>query len=94
MLAYHAQAAGLAQAAFQHSLVAGREALRVSAVSDAMVHFERARRVLLAAPPAEMPGRKDIKDLYVLLSRAYTLDGQAEKAQELDAEKERFVQAD
>jgi DNA-binding SARP family transcriptional activator len=44
VLAHHAMAAGLAQIAFRHCLAAGREALKISAVSEAIVHFELARQ--------------------------------------------------
>ncbi len=42
VLAHHALAAGLAEAAFRHSLAAGLEALHLSAMSESVVHFERA----------------------------------------------------
>src|SRR4030042_2179551 len=42
VLAHHALAARLGPAAFHYSLAAGQEALRFSAVSEAVVHFERA----------------------------------------------------
>lgn len=42
MLAHHAEASGQTQEAFRHSLAAGREALRVSAVNEAIVHLEGA----------------------------------------------------
>ena len=58
VLAHHALAAGLAQAAFRHSLAAGREALRLSAVSEAIVHFERARQFVREASPPEMPDKR------------------------------------
>ena len=93
VLAYHALAAGLAQAAFRHSLAAGREALHISAVNEAIVHFERARQLMQEAPPPEMPGKGDVNDLYVQLARAYELSGQTEKVLAMAAERERFVEA-
>jgi hypothetical protein len=90
VLAHHALAAGLAQAAFRHSLAAGREALHISAVSEAIVHFERARQLMQETPPPEMPGKGDVNDLYVQLGRAYELSGETEKALAMDAERERF----
>ena len=63
-LAHHAQAAGLAQAAFRHSLAAGREALRLSAVSEAIVHFERARQFVREASLPEAADEADLHDLY------------------------------
>lgn len=90
VLAHHALAAGLAQAAFQHSLAAGREALRISAVSEAIVHFERARQLVQEASLPDMPGKADLCDLYVQSGRAYTLSGQTEKALAMNAERDRL----
>ena len=75
VLAHHAQAAGLAQAAFRHSLAAGQEALRISAVSEAIVHFERARQFVEEASMPEMPNETDLQDLSKQLARAYKLAG-------------------
>lgn len=91
VLAHHALAAGLTQAAFRHSLDAGREALRISAVSEAIVHWEGARMLVRDASPSEMPGQADLQDLYVQLSRAYELGGQPEKALAVQAEGERSL---
>ncbi len=55
VLAHHALAAGLAQDAFHYSLVAGREALQLSAVSEAIVHFEHAIQLVREASLPEMP---------------------------------------
>ena len=63
VLAHHALAAGLAQAAFRHSLTAGREALRISAVSESNVHFERARRLIREGSLPEVPNEADLRDL-------------------------------
>jgi hypothetical protein len=90
VLAHHALAAELAQAAFRHSLAAGREALRISAVSEAIVHFERARQLVREASPPEMPGMADLRDLYMQLGRAYELGGQKEKALAIDVERDKF----
>jgi DNA-binding SARP family transcriptional activator len=87
VLAHHALAAGLTKATFQHSLVAGRDALRLSAVSEAVVHFEHARQSLQEISPSEMPDKADIRDLYTQLIRAYKSSGQTEKALVIDAEK-------
>jgi len=91
VLAHHALAAGLAQAAFHYSLAAGREALRLLAVSEAIVHFERARQFVREAALPEMPDEADLRDLYIHLSRAYNLAGKAEKVLAIDAERERFL---
>jgi predicted ATPase len=92
VLAYHAQAAGLAQAAFQHSLAAGREALRLSAASEAIVHFERARQLVHEAALPEMPDKADLGDLYMLLVKAYELGGQTEKTAAVAAEGNRMIE--
>lgn len=91
VLAHHAQAAGLAQAAFHYSLAAGREALRLSAMSDAIVHFEHALEFTRETPHSEKPDKVDLRDLYVQLSRAYKLGGQVEKALAIDAEREKIL---
>jgi DNA-binding SARP family transcriptional activator len=91
VLAHHALAAGLAKATFHHSLAAGREALRLSAVSEAIVHFERAHQLLHDASLSKMPGKADLRDLYMLLGRAYILGGQTEKALAINVERYRLV---
>jgi predicted ATPase len=91
VLAHHAQAAGLGLAAFHHSLAAGREALRISALSEAIVHLERAHHYLQEALPSEMPGKAELHDLYVQLARAYELNGQAEKALAIQAERGKIL---
>jgi predicted ATPase len=91
VLAHHAQVAGLAQETFHYSLVAGREALGLSAVSEAVVHFEHAYRLVREKTLPEMPHEADLVDLYTQLSRAYKLDGQLEKALTIDAERERLL---
>ena len=91
VLAHHALAAGLGQAAFRYSLAAGRDALRLSAVSEAVVHFEHARRFVQEAAQAEMPDQADLQDLYMQLSQAYKLGGQTEKALAIEAERERIL---
>lgn len=91
VLAHHALAAGMAQAAFHYSLAAGRDALHLSAVSEAIVHFEHALQFVREAARSEMPEKADIRDLYIQLSRAYKLAGQMEKALAIEAERERFL---
>jgi len=91
VLAHHALAAGLTQPAFHYSLAAGRVALRLSAVSEAIVHFERARQFMREAALPEIPDKADLRDLYTQLGRAYNLAGQAEKVLAIDAERERFL---
>jgi DNA-binding SARP family transcriptional activator len=67
VLAHHALAAGLAQDAFRYSLAAGREALRISAVSESIVHFERARQLVRDGALPEMPDEADLRDLEMQL---------------------------
>ncbi len=79
-LAYHALAAGLAEAAFRHSLVAGQEALHLLATKEAVVHFEKARQLAREAPLAGVEFESHIQNLYSQLGQAYELDGQPEQA--------------
>jgi len=90
VLAHHALAAGLMQAVYRHSLAAGREALRLSAVNEAIVHFERARQFVHEAALLEMPEETDLRDLYLQLGRAYELAGQTEKALAIFTERDRL----
>lgn len=86
VLAHHALAAGLAEKAFQYSLAAGREALSLSAVSEAIAHLENARQL---AKDELFPGGKTksvIHDLYTQLGQAYYLNGNLEQAAEVSAE--------
>ncbi len=80
----------MTKAAFQYSLVAGQEALRLSAVSEAVVHLERARLLLQGGPPSEMPDKAALEDLYTLLGQAYKLGSQTEKALIVEGERERL----
>jgi predicted ATPase len=90
VLAHHALAAGLAAPAFHHCLAAGQEALRLSAVNEAIVHFERARQLLQDALLPEAAAEADLGDLYLQLGRAYELVGQTEKALAVYAERDRL----
>jgi predicted ATPase len=91
VLAHHALAAGMAQDAFHYSLAAGREALRLSAVSEAVIHFEHALQFVREATLPEMPDKADLGELYTQLSQAYKLGGQAEKAMAVVAERDIFL---
>ncbi len=82
MLAHHAQASGQIQEAFHHSLAAGREALRFSAVHDAIAHFERALQYVREENLPEMPAEAEIRELYMQLGRVYELASQHEKTSE------------
>ena len=90
VLAHHALAAGLPQIAFHNSLAAGREALRISAVSEAIIHFEIARHLVREASLPEMPGKAELLDLYTQLGRAYELVGQVEKTLVIYAERDKL----
>jgi predicted ATPase len=91
VLAHHALAAGLAEESFRYSLAAGQEALRLSAVNEAVVHFECARQFMREAVLPEMPDEADLRDLYTQLSRAYKLGGQAERALAVDEERDKLL---
>jgi DNA-binding SARP family transcriptional activator len=91
VLAHHALAAGLAQDAYRYSLAAGREALRLSAVSEAIVHFEHAIQSIREIPLPEMPDESQLGDLYTQLSRAYQLTGQTEKALAIETERKKIL---
>lgn len=91
ILAHHAQAAGLAEVAFRYSLAAGREAMRLTALNEAIVHFEHALQFVREAKLPEIAGEKDLRDLYTQLSLVYQLGGQMEKALAIDAERDRLL---
>lgn len=80
VLAHHALAAGLVEAAFRYGLDAGQEALRLAAVSDAIVHFEKARQLAQEGSLAGAAFESQMHDLYAQLGRAYKLSGQHEQA--------------
>jgi predicted ATPase len=90
VLAHHAQAAGLAQAAFRHSMAAGQEALRILAVSEAIVHFELARQIVQDGVLPEMPDKAEMQNLYTQLGRVYELSEQKEKALIIAAERDKL----
>jgi predicted ATPase len=91
VLAHHALAAGLGNESFHHSLAAGREALHLSAVSEAVVHLERARKLVLDRSLTENPSKGDLRDLYTQLGRAYELGGQTEKVLAINIEQYRLT---
>lgn len=80
VLGHHALAAGLMRAAFHYSLVAGKEALRMLAVTNAIVHFERAWRLMKEESLDSLEFVPQLRDLYLQLGQAYELDGQHEQA--------------
>jgi len=86
VLAQHALAAGLAQAAFHYSLAAGQEALHLSAVSEVIVHLELALQFVREAAQTEMPDEADLSDLYTYLYQAYKMAGHMDNALAIDRE--------
>jgi predicted ATPase len=90
MLAHHALAAGLPQVAFSKSLAAGREALRISAVGEAIIHFEQALKLVRITTLPEMPEKAELQDLYTQLGQAYELVGQTKNALAINAERDRL----
>ena len=86
VLAHHALAAGLTEAAFRHSLDAGQEALRLAAVSDAVVHFEKARQLVQEGALVGAEFESQRRDLYVQLGRAYELGGDHKQSSAVYAE--------
>lgn len=80
VLAHHAIAAGLPEAAFRHSLDAGQEALRLAAAREAQIHLEKARQLVIEEAPDLTEIQPQKHDLYRGLAQAYELGGQAEQA--------------
>ena len=80
VLAHHALAAGLAETAFKYSLTAGQEALRLSAVSEAIAHFEKVRQLGQDGLFTSGEVEPFIQDLYLQLGRAYELSGDHDRA--------------
>jgi DNA-binding SARP family transcriptional activator len=79
VLAHHALAAGEEAAAFQRSLAAGHEALRLGATGEAMMHLERARQI---AQDSALPGAESeaqIRELYLKLSQVHEQGSQHEQ---------------
>jgi predicted ATPase len=91
VLAHHAISAGLIQDAFRYSLDAGREAMRLSAVSEAIVHFEHALQSLQEVAHSEMPDKTELRNLYIQLYQAYKTEGQMEKALVIKTEREKLL---
>jgi predicted ATPase len=90
VLAHHAICAGLHQAIFQHSLIAAQEALRISAVREAIIHFEHALQLVREKSLPEIPDKAELKDMYTKLGQAYELVGQIENALAVDAERDKL----
>jgi len=81
-LARHALAAGLSDEAFRHLLAAGDEAMALFAASDAVEHYESARKRFRGARGRSggPPVTAEMEHLYANLGRAYELSGEWEKA--------------
>ena len=81
-LARHALAAGLPGEAFRHLLGAGDEAMALFAASDAIEHYESARKQLRGARGRSggSPPTAEVEHLYANLGRAYELSSEWEKA--------------
>jgi DNA-binding SARP family transcriptional activator len=80
VLAYHALAAGLPEAAFRYSLAAGQEALNLAAIRDAIVHFEKARQLVQERAFTGVEVEAKNRNLYGQLGHIYELEGQHEQA--------------
>jgi predicted ATPase len=90
VLGHHALAAGLVKSAFHYSLAAGKEALHVLAVTNAIIHFERARQFIKEESLVGSEFESRLHDLYSQLGQAYELDGQHNQALAVYAELEQL----
>ena len=82
-LARHALAGGLPDPSFIYSVAAGDDAAEIFAVKDAIVHYERARDVLVMGrqPGGRFkPSNPNVERLYNHLGLAYELTNEWEKA--------------
>lgn len=82
-LAHHALKAGLWAEAFQYSVAAGNEAMRLFAVRVAIAHYETAWQLVEQIGWPEAVSGADRQDLYAGLGRAYELAEAWERAQEI-----------
>ena len=86
-LGHHALAAGLAQPAFHHIVVAGDEAMDLFAVRDGVDHYEQARALLQEkASLKETVDTDQIHHLYYQLGRGYELLDEWETARQVEKE--------
>lgn len=83
VLAHHAVAAGLAELAVRHSLLAGAEALRLSALAEALVHCRQARRQVRDMGDAGSDFDASVRELCGLVAQAYASSGLADRAQSI-----------
>ncbi|MCQ3977943.1 MAG: hypothetical protein DPW09_31330, partial [Anaerolineae bacterium] len=82
-LAHHALNAGLWAEAFQYSVAAGNEAMRLLAVRVAIAHYETAWQLAEQVALADTVSGADRQELYAGLGRAYELAQAWERAQEI-----------
>lgn len=80
VLAHHALAAGLTEAAFTWSVAAGNEAIELFAVRNAIAHYEQAWRAL-ADLREQAIAPSSIQHLSLHLGRAYELNNEFEQAE-------------
>jgi len=85
-LAHHAIAAGEGAAAFRRSLIAGQEALRLAATSEAIAHLERARQIARDSSLRGAKSEAQIRELYLQLTQAYEQSGEHEQARAIKEE--------
>ncbi len=90
LLAHHAAAAGLKEQTFQFNLAAGNEAMRLFAIRDAIVLYERARQLVKEHPGTSDAGHlseniplSGVLLLYLQLGRAYELATEWELARSI-----------
>ncbi|MBN2470855.1 MAG: AAA family ATPase, partial [Anaerolineae bacterium] len=91
VLAHHALAAGLTETAFRYSVTAGQEALHLVATGDAIVHFEKARQLVLEGTLIDAEFAPLKRNLYLALTQAYDQRGLHEQALAVHAEMERVA---
>jgi predicted ATPase len=85
-LAHHALAAGEGVTAFRRSLIAGQEALRLVATSEAIAHLERARQIARDSSLRGAESEAQIRELYLQLTQAYEQSGEHELARAIKEE--------
>jgi tetratricopeptide (TPR) repeat protein len=92
-LAYHALAAGEAEAAYRASVQSGMEAAAVFAVEDAIGHYRQARALLQAHHGRQSePAATEVERLYTHLGQAYAFQYAWAQAQEAYEELLAFAQ--
>ena len=82
-LARHALAAGLLDQAFRHSIAAGDAAMALFASGDAIVHYERARRLIGDETLLAKATAPELERLHARLGRAYEFSEEWEEARKV-----------